>query len=140
MVPLSVVDMVFCSDQPLERTIEVASQFIAAALTDLDGISKLDMTLMPVGRQVERQHASLLHGMYGDWAVQAESLLERIERLERRIGKKLPRADELRDAHGRTRAMLSISVEDMEQARKDILEGRTIPAAEVRRAIRMGTL
>jgi len=138
MVALSVVDMVFCSDQPIEQSIEVASQFIAAALTDLDGIGKLDMILMPVGRPMSRQHALLVHGLYSDWALQAESLLTRIERLEHRIGRKLPRADELRDAHGRTRAMLSISVDDMEQARREIAEGKTIPIAEVRRELRIG--
>ncbi len=138
MVALPLFDLVLSTDDPIERSRAVAGQLLHAALLDLQQIEKLDESLMPPdSRQFDRATAALIRGLYEDWAHQAQALIERLGNLERR-STPIEGAEALRDAHGRTRAMLSVSLDDMEQGIKDIAEGRTVPLEEVRRELRLG--
>jgi len=74
--------------------------------------------------------------MYELWVCEADSLLDRVRQARQKFGD-VPRCEELRDALGRTLAMLSVSVDDMEGGRKDFLEGRVLSAEEVRRELRL---
>jgi hypothetical protein len=74
--------------------------------------------------------------MYEQWARDAQLLLERVEHLQLQSGR-VALADALRRAHGRTRARLSVSLEDMEESLRDLREGRTVPIEEVRRELRL---
>jgi hypothetical protein len=74
--------------------------------------------------------------MYEDWASQAEALLKRILPLGGPGQAQVPRLRELFDAHGRTRARLSLSLEAMEESHNDLLAGRVVSAEEVCRELR----
>ena len=139
MVALPLFDLVLCSDDDANRAARVAEQLIESTLSELGQIEKIDESLAPVEcRQFDRQAIALLRGMYERWATDAEALLDRVGRLETRFGRIIP-AEALRDAHGRTRAMLSVSLDDLEVGHKDAAGGRTVPAEEVRRELRART-
>jgi hypothetical protein len=117
----------------------VAAEFVAAALADYRLIRKLDE--VPIGKQpvFDRQVAILIRHMYDEWATQGEGLLKRIAAInvERSgDGRGTPGIEDLRDAVGRTRAMLSVSLEEIEEGIAECERGETIPLEEVRRELR----
>ena len=135
MVALPLFDVVMSSDRA-ERSVEVASRMIDAAVTDLRQIEIMEESLAPAGlSQFDRQTVALLRGMYEQWTFEARSHLDRAEQAERRFGK-IEQVQTLRDALGRTLAMLSVTIDDMEFGSRGILEGRVVPAEEVRRELR----
>ena len=137
MVALPLLDMVIASGQTPQRSARVAAQLARAALGELEEIENLEDGLSPEDpAEFDRQTAAILRGLYERWAMEAELLLERIERLQR-MGQAIADAEALRRAHGRTRARLSISLDDMEQGLRDAVEGRTVPLEEVRRELRL---
>ncbi|HXE54489.1 MAG TPA: hypothetical protein VN541_15820 [Tepidisphaeraceae bacterium] len=137
MVALPLLDVVLASPNTPDRTLKLAAQLIHSALTDLTGIEALDGSLASdLWTTFDRQAAALLRGMYERWAQDAELLLERIKRIEQQTGP-VGEAESLRHAHGRTRARLSISQEDIEEGLRDALEDRTVPIEEVRRELRL---
>jgi len=137
MVALPLFDVVLSSGQEPQRSAKVAAELIQSALGEIRHVQNLDESLAPQDpAHFDRQTVALLRGMYEDWARQAEGLLERIAPLERRCGP-IEGAQALRDAHGRTRAMLSIPLDRLERAHKDAVEGRTSPVEEVRRELRL---
>lgn len=138
MVSLSLLDVVI-SDAAAERSSAVAAQLVQSALSEYDRIKQLDGELAPRSNAEHDRHtAVLIRGMYEDWARQADALLDRVTRVQKRFG---PVADseKLGDMYGRTRAMLSVTLEQIERARRDVAEGRTIPMEEVRRELRLRT-
>jgi hypothetical protein len=136
MVALPLFDVVMSSAQA-ERSMDVAGQLIESAVAEVHQIEKLDESLAPSDpTQFDRQTAALIRGMYEQWAHDVESLLNRIAQVEKRFGR-VPAAGELRDIHGRTMAMLTISLDDMESGRRDIAAGRLLSAQEVRRELRL---
>jgi len=138
MGALPLIDLVLSSPNRIDQSRAITSQLMESALRELDQIKRLDETLMPDSTAVsDRPTAALVRGMYEEWAHQAEALLERVERLQSRSGP-VEGYELLRDAHGQTKAMLSVSLEEMDQARRDVAEGRLIPAQEVRRELRLG--
>jgi len=138
MVALPLFDLVLSATEPVERSRTVASQLLQSALLDLQQIEKLDESLMPPdSAHFDRATAALIRGLYEDWAHQAEALIERLGNLERR-STPIEGAEALRDAHGRTKAMLSVPLEHIEEAERDIEEGRTKSLEEVRRELRLG--
>ena len=137
MVALPLFDTVLSSEQSPERSARVAAQIIDSALSELEQIEKIDRSLAPENPlQFDRHTVGLLRNLYEQWVRDAQGLLDRIETLEERWGA-VSGAQRLRDAHGRTMAMLSISLKDMEEARRQIAEGRLTPIEEVRRELRL---
>jgi hypothetical protein len=110
-------------------------ELIQAALGDLTHIDHIDQSLAPVDESTfDRSTVDLVRGMYEEWARSAEGLLERIERVERRSGR-LVDAEQLRHSHGRIRAMLSFSLDALEQGHYEAQQPGT-PIEEVRRELR----
>ena len=137
MVALPLFDMVLSSTTQAGHSAEVAAQLTRSALDDLKLIETLDEGLASDDPyQFDRQTADLIREMYVRWAQDAELLLERVDRVEEQVGA-VPNAQPLRDAHGRTRAMLSVSLEQLEKGLDDILQGRTVPIGEVRRELHL---
>ena len=135
MVALPLFDVVIASDRA-ERSRDVAMQLVESALSELALIEKLDHSLAPADPlEFDRRTAALIRGLYERWAHETESLLDRVGQAERRFGVILE-ASGLRDAFDRTMAMLSIPLDDVEAARRDIAAGRLFSPEEVRRELR----
>ena len=138
MVALAILDFVLSSEPSSERSERLVGQLVDSALADLKHIERLDEGLSPANpAQFERPTAALIRGLYDQWAREAEALLDRIASFEIRSGPVLG-AEALRDADGRVRAMLSVPLDHVEEARRQLAEGRTIPIAEIRRELRSG--
>lgn len=138
MVALPLFDVVISSDRA-ERSVGIAAQLVEGALADLERIELLEKGLAPAGlSQFDRQSVALIRGLYEQWANDARALLDRADQAERRFGR-IDRVRDLRDALGRTLAMLSVSIEDMEAGRRDILDGRMSSGEEARRELRLHT-
>lgn len=138
MVALPLLDIVLASDQRFERSARLAAQLVQASIAELDGIEALDDSVAPENPgEFDRPTASLLRGMYERWADEAEHLLERIDLLKQQNAIAVPQTDRLRDAHGKTRARLSISLDDMERGIREAAQGDTVPLEEVRRDLRL---
>jgi hypothetical protein len=135
MVAMSLIDSVFADGSSSERSLRVAAQFVQTALSDLAQIERLDDSLAPENPlQFDRSTASLLRDEYERWARSTESLLERIERFEFSTAI-VPGAESLRHAYGKTRARLSISLDDMERNIQALAAGCLIPIEQVRRGL-----
>ncbi|HEY8746946.1 MAG TPA: hypothetical protein VIM11_03150 [Tepidisphaeraceae bacterium] len=138
MVGLPLLDIILASGRSVGQSAKVAGQLVHAALADLREIESLDDSLAPeTPLEFDRSTASLLRGMYERWADESERLLERIDRFERASGTRVTGAGQLRHARGRSRARLSVSLDDMEQGVRDAAEDRTVPIEEVRRDLRL---
>lgn len=138
MVALPVFDAVL-SGQGLEKSGQVAAQLVRSALAELSEIQKLEESVAPKDPLAfDRQTAGLIRGLYEAWARGADELLGRVSMVERNCGA-VADAEALRDALGRTRAMLSVSLDQVERGLRDIAEGRTVAAEEVRRELRLRT-
>lgn len=136
MVTLAVVDEALSSDPTVDYAPALASQLVESAMTDLREIERLDKKILPLGRPFDRQKVALVREMYNDWAEQTCSLLERISRLEMKAGLTVTGAEDLRDSVGRTRAMLSISLDAMEESERELAEDKVVSLEEVRRELR----
>ena len=133
MVALPLIDLVLSSPDKVDQSRAITAQLIESTLQELQQVQRLDETL----NAADRATAALVRGMYEQWTQQAEALLERVERLQVRSGP-VTGYESLRDAHGRTKAMLSVSLDDLEQARTDVAHGRVTRSQEVRRELRLG--
>jgi hypothetical protein len=139
MVALPLFDVVLSFNQSPARSAAVAGELAKSALEDIQHVENLDEGLAPSDpSQFDRQTIALLRSMYEEWVRAAEALLERIDRLER-AGTSVAGSNALRDAHGRTRAMLSLSLDQLEEGHRAAITGRGIPIQEVRRELRVGT-
>jgi hypothetical protein len=137
MVALPLFDVVLSSERGRYRSSSVGAELVQSALSDIRHIEKLDESLAPADpSDFDRQTIALVRGMYEDWARQAEGLLERLARLEK-SGQRVSGDDELQRAYGRTRAMLSIPLDQLESSHKDAVGGRAAPIEEVRRELRI---
>ena len=137
MVALPLFDAVIAQKEP-QQSAHVAAQIVQSALSEIKSIEKLDQSLVPQDpKRFDRETIALLRETYEQWARGADALLERVSRIEAVSGR-VPDSELLRQAHGRTRAMLSIPLDRLERAHYDIVQGRTKSAAEVRRELRLG--
>lgn len=146
MTALSVFDLLQCeaiagggANPALEaRAFDVARQLVEATLSAHAHIDALDRSLAPSKEHeehpVDRPISALLHAMYEQWASQAVAVLERVREAER-SGKRVPRANELRDIEGRVGARLNVTLSDLERARAEIERGEVISGEEVRREL-----
>lgn len=138
MVALPLFDVVLSEDFASERWTKLAAEVIRSALGDIRHIENLDESLAPTDpSNFDRRTVALVRGMYEEWARSVESLLTRIARVEERQGP-LPDAQALRDALGRTSAMLSISMDRLEHDHH-LAQSSGIPIGEVRRELHLGT-
>lgn len=136
MVALPLLDVVISSDRA-ERSIGVAARLVEGALADLRQIEKLEEGLAPASlTQFERQSSALIRGLYEQWANEARALLDRAAQAERRFGR-VAGVEALRDELGRTLAMLSVSLDDMEAGSSDLLGGRMTSGEEIRRELHL---
>jgi len=137
MVTSSLFQIVLPPTQASERSARIAAQLVRSAITDLEQIRQLGESLAPEDPlSFDRPTASLLRGMYEAWASEAKLLLERVRQIEQITGP-VAGSDSLRDAIGRTFARLSVSLDDVEESLRDISEGRTVSAEEIRRELRL---
>ena len=146
MSALSLFDFVFSArpaadaapQQHADRLARLAEQLVAASLGELGAVRGLDSSLAPRDPgEFDRQAAVLLRGMYEQWSRDADAVVERAGRV-RRLGPDVPRLEELRDAQGLVLAMLKSSLEDVEQARRQLRTGPTYTTQEARDALRAG--
>ena len=139
MVLLPLFDLFLGSDPAVARKgPRVAEQLVKTALSELEQIEKLDEVLAPEEPTAfDREAAVLINNMYTEWARQAQALLDRAAEVQEAVGR-IVALDTLRDAHGRIRAMLSIPVDHIEEARRQLSAGRLRPEEEVRRELRLG--
>jgi len=137
MVALLLLDHFLASGPSPDRSAEVALHLVHSALAELEQIESLDRHVAPEDPdEFDRKGASLLRGMYERWADETAELLERVGRLEQQISTTIHGADMLHHAYGRTRARLSISLDDMEQSLREAARGDTVTLEEVRRDLR----
>jgi hypothetical protein len=139
MVALPLLDVVLSSDDGPARSANVAAELVQSALDEIRHIENLDESLSPSDPSgFDRQTIAALRGMYEEWVTAAEALLDRIARLEH-TGASIPSSNALRDARGRTRAMLSLTLDQLEEGHRAAVAGKSIPIEEVRRELRVGT-
>lgn len=139
MVALPLFDIVLSFNESPARPAAVAAELVQSALEGIRHIGKLDEELAPADpSDFDRQTIALLRGMYEEWVRATEVLLERVDRFER-SGTFVAESNGLRDAHGRTRAMLSISLDRLQEGHEAAVTGKGIPIQEIRRELRVGT-
>jgi hypothetical protein len=116
---------------------EVAAKLVASAMDDYRHVDELDRSMANQDPQAFDQEAAVvIRRLYNEWASQAEALLDRVLPLEH-SGVSVARATELVDAVGRTRAMLSVSLSDLDRAEQQLQRGEVKPVEEVRRELRL---
>ena len=136
MVAPAFFEAVFSDTQQTERSAHIAAELVQSALSQIEHLRRLDESLAPTDpTSFDRRTVALLREMYESWATDAEALLKYLDAIQRRRVN-IPGIEDLKDAHGRTRAMLSISLDDLERGHRDAVAGRTTPIAEVRRELR----
>jgi hypothetical protein len=118
-----------------ERLAEVAERLVNACLMEYEQLDALDLSLgAKPGEPANRNTRILIRAMYEEWAARAAALLERVQQLHR-SGRRVARYEELRHAEGRTAAMLSVSLADIEEAQAQLRRGEGISGEEVRREL-----
>jgi hypothetical protein len=118
----------------------VAASMVAIAIQQFEKIRALDEALASP-REVEdaafnTDAAVGLRLMYDEAAQDADRILDRIDRLERRTKKVVTGSNELRDWHGKTMAMLSVSLEDIARGIEQAKRGEVVPASVLRNELR----
>jgi len=137
MVALQLLDHFLASDTSPERLTKVAGHLVRSVLAELQQIELLDRSVAPDDpEQFDRTAATLIRGLYERWADETAGLLDRVGRLEHQTSTEIPDTNMLRHAHGRTRARLSISVDDMERSVQQGVRGETVTIHEIRRQLR----
>ncbi len=126
---------------PADRAARLAERLVDASLGCLRYLQELDVALVPApGRPFDRRTAVLLRAMYEEWGRDAESVVERVRRVERSGGRLVEGAIRLRDEHGRVMAMLNVTLDDIDEARDQIRRGDTHSIEEVRRELRAASV
>jgi hypothetical protein len=111
----------------------LAARLVQSLLGDVQYLWDLYFSFGP---EEDRGAELMLRGMFEQWAREADSAIERVERIEREEGT-VPGFDQLQHQHGRVGAMLSVSLADLDTAREQIRTGQTFTAEEVRRELRL---
>ncbi len=112
----------------------MAARLIRWSLDEYGHIRSVDEMPPHPTDPAERQMFVLMRRAYADWASDAEAVLARVASLK--DGAPIEGRTALEDAVGRTRAMLSVSLEDLDQAEEQIRNGQTVTLEEVRRELR----
>jgi hypothetical protein len=135
MTALPLFDLMAASAEPKARLHEIAEKIVASAIKGFEQIQELDETCVssaaPGDDAFDTEAAVVLRLMYEERAQEAERILSRVARLER-AGRNVEGADALRDWHGRTMAMLSVSLEDIARGMEQSKQGNVVMAGEIR--------
>jgi len=115
---------------------KLAAVLVDSLLAEYAGLRQLDEFLYPDREhRPERRVAQSLHAAWRQWADSAGLLLDRLGRLNR-AGERFSRQEQLADAHGRTMAMLQITLERNDRACDQVKRGELVSVEEVRRELR----
>jgi hypothetical protein len=122
------------------RLVKVAESMVASVIQEFERVRALDETFAPSTEDadedvIDRETAVVFRSMYEECAREAERVLARVRRIERQ-GSKIKDAQVLRDWHGRTMAMLSISLDEIAQSLENAKQGKVISGAQVRNELR----
>ena len=127
MVAPAFFDAVFPESQRSERSARIAGELVQASLSQIAHLRRLDESLAPSDpTSFDRRTIALLREMYEIWANDAEALLKQLDAVQRRRVP-VPGIEDLKDVHGRMRAMLSISLDDLERGHREAVAGLTTP-------------
>jgi hypothetical protein len=122
-----------------ERLARLTERLIRSALVELQQIEALDACLAaPDVSAFDEQAATLLRGMYDQWARDADAVIDRVSRAQRVGVSVAADLDELRDAQGRVRAALAVTPQAVAEAHAQFAAGRSRTLEEVRRELRVG--
>lgn len=121
-----------------DRLAHFAHQLVQSSISDLADIESFDNALArPDAEDFDPQSAILLRGMYEQWTRDADAVLERVAKVER-MGIPVASAQPLRDAQGRLLAMLQVSLDDIQQGRRQFRQGRSWTREEIRAELGIG--
>jgi len=115
---------------------QFAESIVKSVLDEIDGVSLFEKSVEN-GKPDEhdftfdRDIAVLVRYSYEECIKQAEQVLQRVNRLEQR-GYKIKGAEKLRDEQGRLSAMLSVSLEDVDEAMGHASQGKVRSLGELR--------
>src|SRR4051812_3554164 len=85
-----------------ERLVRLTERLIRSALVELQQIEALDACLAaPDSTPFDEQAATLLRGIYDQWARDVDAVLDRVTSAQRLGVSVAPALEELRDAQGR---------------------------------------
>lgn len=117
-----------------ELAAETAERWLAAALAEAAALRQHDDSLFPEeGDQSGLELATRLRETWARWANDAELLLNRSAELEPRP--QYQTLDRLAYEIGRARAMLGLTPEKIQRARRQAAAGNLISSEEVRRGL-----
>jgi len=129
-------DAASAAGTPAGPVVDRAVGLLDFALAEYERIRKLDEALGLLAlKYSDRSGALAIRQLYRQWADQSDELLDRVRGYGLRERFAAP-FDRLEDAVGRTRAMLSITLESLEQADEEIRTGNVMSLGEVRRELR----
>jgi hypothetical protein len=117
----------------------VADTVVESALADLRTIRELDRDLAAPApgeagapdEPFDEDLARSMRHLYETWAQDAERLLARVADVVAG-GRQVRGVQQLGHEHGRVMAMLSVSLEDIAEGKRQLAEGHGVPAGEVR--------
>jgi hypothetical protein len=120
-------------------TAEWAEQSVRQLLDEYERIHTIDLR---AGRDrgengvFDRELAMALESAYEDWGYKVEALLKRVDRLAHR-GAAIAGADSLRGHYGRTKAMLSVTLDELDAAKAEADRGEVISGEDLRRELQL---
>ena len=121
---------------PVHSPVEAARSLMMLALANYVALRQFDQGMggLALNRR-NRAAAVAMRSLYEQWASQADELLSRMRQLGLRnsAGSDFECLD---TAVARTRAMLSVTLESLDQADEELRAGRTCTLEEVRRELR----
>jgi hypothetical protein len=137
MSALSLFDYSVAGAKPEQRnrSDRLIDDLVRSALQQYEEIRAYDYSAPP-DDPYDRQEAELVRQAYSEWARFADEVLKRVDVARRVWGTEVAGAVELGDAHGRTMAMLSVTLDDIERGMEEARSTPGISAEEARRELR----
>lgn len=120
-------------------TVEWAEHAVRQLLDEYERIHTIDLR---AGRErgetgnFDRELAMALESAYEDWGYKVEAVLKRVDRLAHR-GAAIASADLLRRHYGRTMAMLSVTLDELDAAEAEANRGEVISGEDLRRELQL---
>jgi hypothetical protein len=117
-----------------ELSPESAERWIAAALAEAAALRGHDDSLYPSEEDsAGLTEAGRIRDAWRQWAADAELLLQQVDAATK--GTTIPGADRVAYEVGRARAMLTVTPEKVQAARRQVAEGKTVSSEEARREL-----
>jgi hypothetical protein len=114
-----------------ERLDRLANRLISAAIHRFQEVADLEEAYGAGGEPVSRDACVYLRHLYEECVMEAEHVLSRVARLEK-MGHHFSEAEQLRDLHGRTSAMLNATLEDIAEGEAQVRQGKVRTSQELR--------